>query len=425
MALTKNKILKNPDKYSVDELVQAIRERVVSMNDLQATGLLSVSKRYAIKAKVDGQLGQSSDYQNGGEQQQTTPKNNNGSSYGAYGDDSDYTFRGNQRPRRSTRSNADFRTLFIVVGILLGIIAIGGGVWYGINRFSSMKPENIYSKYKNSVVMIVRQYHYEASIDGTDLSKVIDGLGGDSTGFSKIMWDNADIKLGSSAIVSGTGFFISKDGRIMTNKHVVTDIMAYADTIRDDLRKKFKSISYYPFFPYATCQYIADNIEVRYVEEFIRIARNDTHLNGVDELIPCTLIKKSNDEDLDIAILQLNNKKTPDDVTNVIDVNGFADVDKNLKLGTDLYSIGFPLSLSVGQTNIGIEATNQHGTITQECGDYTYGHDINIHHGASGSPIFDNHGRFAGVVNAGLIINGASMGYNKAIKPNKAASMFN
>ena len=69
----------------------------------------------------------------------------------------------------------------------------------------------------------------------------------------------------------------------------------------------------------------------------------------------------------------------------------------------------------VGLTDLGVEANNQNGTITQERDEYVYGNNINILPGASGSPVFDKHGRLCGVVVSGFLM--ISQGYNHAILP--------
>ena len=73
------------------------------------------------------------------------------------------------------------------------------------------------------------------------------------------------------------------------------------------------------------------------------------------------------------------------------------------------------MSFIIGTTSEGLEANNQSGEITQVRGRYEYGHNITIHQGASGSPVFDRTGRFAGIIVSGFL--GVSQGYNQAIQP--------
>ena len=123
----------------------------------------------------------------------------------------------------------------------------------------------------------------------------------------------------------------------------------------------------------------------------------------------------------DLAIIQMNSKLTPSDVENIVDLTDIAEED-DLKLGDRIYSIGFPLSFTIGGTDIGLEANNQSGEVTQERGEYVYGHNITIHKGASGSPVFDAYGKFAGVIVSGFI--GVSSGYNQAVHPQKAVELL-
>jgi V8-like Glu-specific endopeptidase len=80
------------------------------------------------------------------------------------------------------------------------------------------------------------------------------------------------------------------------------------------------------------------------------------------------------------------------------------------------------LNFTIGETEIGLEANNQSGEVTQERGEFTYGHNITIHRGASGSPVFNAYGEFAGVIVSGFL--GVSQGYNHAVQPRKAVELM-
>lgn len=448
----KKDYLKDPERYSVDELVQAIQSGVVTLIELQQTGLLSISKRYTINERLG--MNRSRQVSNFPVQSSSnSPVSSNPSvpskSYSAQG--TDYSSRVNggsndgfwgaqETPyvpvSSKRRKKSSFEWKYILIPAL--VIVVGGLVGLAVMLLGDrkMKPEEIYSRYKKSVVLIAMQYHFKATVDGEDLSDILD-----DPDFDVMSWYNGKIIWNQPSIGTGTGFFVSDDGKIVTCNHVVSDYENYKDSIefrlRDAFRNKQNEINTYAalaamFGVDATTNkwsYLADHLKVERVVDFVRIAMNDTRIQSLDDMLPCSIIKTSKDADVDAAVIQLNSKKTPAEVVYFVDIPGSMKSDNTSKvkfvMGNDVYSIGFPLSLAVGQTNIGIEATNQHGTITQECGEYTYGHDINIHHGASGSPVFDNHGRFAGIVNAGFMINGSAQGYNKAVKPEHVARLLN
>lgn len=206
---------------------------------------------------------------------------------------------------------------------------------------------------------------------------------------------------------SGTGFFISSDGKLLTNRHVVgsdneeaKNIEKIKRTIQSALRQNGLS-------------QLAANVEVNYVVISVGVIQNDTYIDNENDLIPCTVLKTSEDPELDVAILQTNSKTLPNgsayiDLTKAVPSN-------KLALGHKICTIGFPQSFTIGQTSVGLEANNQSGEITQVRGHYEYGHNITIHQGASGSPVYDKKGRFAGIIVSGFL--GISQGYNQAIQP--------
>lgn len=296
---------------------------------------------------------------------------------------------------------------------------------FGMYVFKHMdwSPSKVYSTYKNSVVMVYEEFGYEVTYNG----KSISGL--------DLIGNYASLKGGGGY---GTGFFISTDGKIMTNKHVVgqmpEDVKEQAtlqNQLRDFLGKlvaNFYNEHYYELSKeqrnYIKSQLypITQQVELTFVILDLRVGYNDTYVSKdkKEDMFPCSLVKVSDDDRLDVAIIQLNTKTTPSNVK-VVDMNNIADA-KSLQLGSPVYTIGFPMSHSFGDTSIGLEANNQDGKVTQECGEFLFGHNIQVQPGASGSPIFDKKGRFAGLIVSGkLDQSGDVSGYNYGVLPFKAA----
>lgn len=286
--------------------------------------------------------------------------------------------------------------------LIIVLIALGVGGYYYVSN-AAPKPEKIYENYKKSVVMVVTKYAYSVKYQDKLLSYYLE-----DPSFDYFYVNNGEIERGA-AQSGGTGFFISNDGKIMTNRHVAYPYKKEdADLIKSAIVKAF-NVDY------------PDDIKVEFVQFGLSIIRNDQFVNSENDLINCVLLKYSKDEDVDVAVIQTNTKTTPADVTHIVDIKSFnAD---NMKLGKSVYTIGFPTLFIIGETQVGLQANFQNGQITQERGEYIYGHNIPILQGSSGSPVFDEKGNFAGIIVSGFI--GVSQGYNHAIKPECVSKFYN
>lgn len=294
------------------------------------------------------------------------------------------------------------------------VLAAGAGIWYLLGN-RTWSPEKVYATYRKSVVMIFQKSAYVPTVNGKMLGEY---LGTDELNYLNVDGEGDIVKgIGAS---TGTGFFFTKDGKIMTNRHVVSgsaEDRKNEEKIKSTLQNAL--ISQYGGSDEA--RWLASNLEVNRQVFYTGIALNDTHVKSESDLIACTIYKVSTDEKIDIAIIQTNNKVTPPEVDHLVDLNNIATMDE-LKPGKPIYTIGFPQSFLLGDTEVGLEANNQSGEVTQQRGEYQYGHNITIHQGASGSPVFDDHGRFAGVIVSGFL--GLSQGYNQAVQPQKAVSLL-
>lgn len=325
-------------------------------------------------------------------------------------------------PIAGTKSSSSLSKVlisFITVAVIAAI-----SCWIYFNR--EMKPAEIYSMYKNSVVLICNQRGYSVTLDGKPIGSFWDDLAVYNNCFVD---DESNIRKGIRTGY-GTGFFISQDGRIMTNKHVV-DYMGKshendAETIKGSILNQISTLYQQASnrqereFLSKFWQYVRDNLQVSEVVS-TSFALNDTHVNSNSDFTGCAILKESDNDNLDVAILQVNSKRTPDCVNVLVNIEEMAQ-DKDLEIGDKVCTIGFPQAFDLGATKAGLEANNQSGEITQERGEFTYGHNMKIDHGASGSPVFDCHGRFAGIIVSGFFLGETPLGYNMAIRPDKAAN---
>ncbi len=321
---------------------------------------------------------------------------------------------------KSTTSPKLFKPIVIAV-VSVAVICLGIFFFVKlstpvIQQQVQLSPEKIYSIYKKSVVMIYGTYYYEVSAKGKILANI-------TVADNQLAQYNGDNPITYTA----TGFFVSKDGKIMTNRHVVCP-WDYDDGITDKVKEYFQkylarlSLSNQKAFM-ALQPMIGDVVVQGKLGKLFGIFLNDSFVKGINDMIPCSYIRDSGSKNIDLGLLQVNSKSLPAGVNKIVDLS-LADVSASAtQIGKKVFAIGFPAGFTVGNTNTGIEANNQSGEITQSRGDVEFGHNISITHGASGSPIFNSYGQLVGIVNAGFL--GVAQGYNMAVKAKCAVELMN
>ncbi|GMO14776.1 MAG: FHA domain-containing protein [Termitinemataceae bacterium] len=252
----------------------------------------------------------------------------------------------------------------------------------------ALSPEEIYARYKKSVVLIMGAYYFETAQASYSVDE--DGEVVRITSYDDAM------------IYTGTGFIVSGDGKIVTNKHVAAP-WEYDDEIIAAIKKA------------------EGNVKVEGKLIFIGCFLNDTNVQGIDDLIPCIPLKTGATNEIDVAVIQTKSKTLPPGTETIVDLNQAVISDDGLAPGTSIFSIGFPAGFVFADTGQGIQANNQDGKITQNRGDFEFGHNISTTGGASGSPIFNEYGKLIGIHHAGFQ---STQGYNMAIKAKYAVELL-
>ncbi|MDR3844142.1 serine protease [Hallella sp.] len=255
---------------------------------------------------------------------------------------------------------------------------------------SERTPQDLFDEDKSGVVLILNEYYYTMKLpNGNTL--YFTGIDNDGS-LENLSADYNDIK-GKRQTLSGTGFFIDKQGTIMTNRHVaqpaidkkavkesynslVASLKAYFGAQMEELADQYRTLENqksdcvsFDFYGNAyqdeeKLQAITtqqgeleeqfnqlrdvresmndhvslDELQIAVVCE-VGIAYNNTYVTSSSDLLdknPCVVTKVSGKEDTDLALIQLKNKTTPEGAY-VFNTDGKADVGLVAKV-KDLFS---------------------------------------------------------------------------------------
>jgi S1-C subfamily serine protease len=312
----------------------------------------------------------------------------------------------------------------------------------------------IYEKYKNAVVLVKHTYAFEISIKGSK-SFVINS---DQTGLMP-------------ETITGTGFFVSENGKIVTNHHVaepwlygeekqtsedfikdrIVNILPdsineqdYKSYIEKNWNKYEENDGEEPSEPIAEAasktinetendslqnqnnqtdepseqSFINENKEIKYVSlDDIKIIPKTIEISvalhgSKDDWLICRVLKVANGDEVDIGVLQLISEKLPNSVSTIIDLKNAILDDTSIKPGTNAILIGYPMGLTLANTRKGIKVQVYKGEINKESDGISIQYNVTSTHGASGSPVFNDCGQLIAVNYAGY---DDAQGYNFGI----------
>lgn len=318
--------------------------------------------------------------------------------------------------------------------------------------------DEIFEEQKSGVVLVLNKFYYKVEMPGGQ-QLFFNGIdqNGNILGFTT----NEQEAKAKAQMLNGTGFFVGEDGKFVTNRHVVvTDLdsrklktqlasivraslMQYAMAARQ-IQAKYNMLEAqkaqymeYDFFGNVVAgdetqlrQIIQEqrrlqqtydemaqavrqlqsaslsNIKVSTVSN-IGISYDGEKVNGPADFLvknPCNVLKVSEKENADLALLQLKSKKTPKGAFvfkfagegNKEYFNGKA-AEEKIKIDQQLYMIGYNAGLMLANTEKGISVQMTSGRVTQTPDGERLTYSIPTVQGSSGSPVIDDKGNVVAV----------------------------
>lgn len=143
--------------------------------------------------------------------------------------------------------------------------------------------------------------------------------------------------------------------------------------------------------------------------DYLTVGYRGNYYTHEDEFQRCNVIVASDSKDIDLAILQLNNKTTPANIERVFNPDKFF-LGKLEPQKEVLYTIGYPAGIAWGMDDKSksLEPTIRETKCSKEPGKFDFEFQANSVGGSSGSPVFDRTGALVGVLYGGYQIAGGS-----------------
>ncbi len=298
------------------------------------------------------------------------------------------------------------------------------------------EPKELYDTYRSSVVLIKNSYYFKVSFDnGLEFFYYMNGE-------EPVMVTSEQEAIQNASSSYGTGFFISDEGEIATNRHVIYPSLYEEKVgrllndqmveIRTRIRKEINSKQmqrteaadlynkYYSQLTHSDLnqlrnaysglgdeiidledllnQFNFDPSKTRYetIHLFTGVVYDDTFVNRDSDFEECVPIKKAEEEAADLAIIQLKKKKTPESVINYLSLENSVR-EEQLELDNKVYMIGYNQGIVLANTTNGIKTQFTSGTVTQDPDKDRVLYSIPTLQGSSGSPIIDEYGKLVAV----------------------------
>lgn len=282
---------------------------------------------------------------------------------------------------------------YVTIPVAVAVFAVG--IFLLINYLIKPDPKiALYERYKNSVALVYNAYVYKVEIKNTT-----------------IFFDNnlnyyLDInKVQDPIRITGTAFFVSQDGKLITNRHVAMP-WEFDKNGKDKLTKYLNNE--FAKNPPSDLEGLVDiiqtlsSIKISGESVFIGIGLIDNHVStNQGDFIPCQRLDAPSDQEIDLALIQTKDHRLPSQVENIFDCEDIIPTEKLIP-GTQVHIMGYPFGLALASSPQGLKLNYQSGQISKAPDNYLFGFNAGSYHGSSGSPVFDEDGRLIGVCNSGI-----------------------
>lgn len=287
------------------------------------------------------------------------------------------------------RTGYDTRTKWNVTGAIALVALVVAAVFIYDIYIRPWSPKKINDKYQSAVCIVLTQFRVSLSLGGVE----------------------REISGSSEA----TGFFVSKDGLVITNHHVTApwdspEIAYNIQAARQELinlrntQNSLSTINEAESKPYISVKDYSEIEEKKTIQIFVIPSGK---LYNIANAIEATDIKSSSSMDVDLGYFKL--------VTKLPDGADFIPMRKiskkcNVKVGESITAIGFPRGSSYQKdiNNKAIQTSTTTGSVTRVEDEITFNFDAAITSGSSGSPMFNSHGELVGIASDGYAFKGGN-----------------
>lgn len=323
--------------------------------------------------------------------------------------------------------NETWKTILGAVAAVLIVVGIGLGVYKWISSWhSEYEDGELYAMYNNSVVYLEGTYHFH--VTGVPEEKLKQyGLPVNFFISDDKIYTMETVDVRYMPFYSGTGFFVSKDGKMITNLHVVKpwlfgNTIEQAEAIFKQHFAKVLSIQDYKtkgVFSALTgdAAYISQ-IKIEGVLDKLLFVPQGRYYSS-ENAVSCRVLSAGNNPEEDVALIQSEKGELPNSARYINVTDSMDASNEALTVGKHVYTIGFPQGqnplLQKTNNEKGIQVIAQGGNIIQQDSEFEFGYNAPTTGGASGSPVFNQYGMLVGVHHAGLS-QVSTQGYNYAVK---------